>query len=46
MELARTMALTLADLEQSLAEGDPDMAGDHALTLEELAQEFQRKASR
>ena len=43
--LAHEMRRTILELDASLEEGDFDMAGDHALTLEELAHEFQAEAS-
>lgn len=43
--LSKLMGDALADLDQSLDEGDFEMAGDHALTIEELARQFQEKAS-
>jgi hypothetical protein len=45
IDLAEWMRNVMADIDGALAEGDLDMAGDHALTLEEYAREFQKKVA-
>lgn len=45
VDLADNLRFAMADLDGALGEGDIDGAGDYALTIEELAREFQEKAA-